>query len=222
MRYAAGHKQATRNRILEAAARAIRSEGPQKVSVSSVMRAASLTNGAFYAHFDSREAMVSAAVDRMFGQAQERFRRSVEGRLPLLGLADYFDFYLSAAHRDERASGCPVAGLGSDAPRMPTAVQAHFAQGVSGLTGQIAAVLRAAGCGRPEAEAVLILAQMSGAVSLARGANEDLSTQLLDEARTLLQNRLEQLGAPKAESELSAMSAIQHSFPQDPHDISIP
>src|SRR5437867_10469028 len=59
MRYDKGHKQATRQRILEAAGRRFKHDGIDGAGVAVVMSDAGLTNGAFYAHFASKEDLVA-------------------------------------------------------------------------------------------------------------------------------------------------------------------
>ena len=67
MRYDAEHKQRTRERVLKEAAKAIRRDGPHKVSVAAVMAKAGLTHGGFYAHFGSRDELIAEGVAQMFG-----------------------------------------------------------------------------------------------------------------------------------------------------------
>jgi TetR/AcrR family transcriptional repressor of nem operon len=120
MRYDSEHKQRTRERLLAEAAKAIRSEGPHKLGVAEVMAKAGLTHGGFYAHFASKDDLIAEAVGQMFTEAGARMvRRMGEGRSPAETLRSYVEFYLSAAHRDSRTSGCPVPFLSADAPRPP-------------------------------------------------------------------------------------------------------
>jgi TetR/AcrR family transcriptional repressor of nem operon len=169
MRYDAEHKDETRKRVLKAAARAIREEGPFKVGVAAVMSRAGLTHGGFYAHFASREDMVAEGVGRMFEEARQGLDREIHpGRSPSEALAAYIDFYLSAEHRDTRTAGCPLPFLAADAPRLPDAARERYARGVAHLTERLAD--RLAALGRPDArdEARSMLAEMVGALSLAR------------------------------------------------------
>ena len=57
-------KQASHERIVAAAARAIRRSGYAGTGVAAIMKEAGLTHGAFYAHFESREAMLAEAASR--------------------------------------------------------------------------------------------------------------------------------------------------------------
>jgi len=191
MRYDADHKLKTRERVLTAAAKAIRAEGPHKIGVAAVMAEAGLTHGGFYAHFASKDDFVAAAVGQMFVEGRAKLDRSMEGRSPKAGLARYLDFYLSAGHRDTRTSGCPLPFLSADAPRLAAPSRAQFAQGVAGLTDRLAQVL--ALMGRPDADetASSMLSEMVGAVSLARAEPDPVrSDAILARTRASLTRRL--------------------------------
>jgi TetR/AcrR family transcriptional repressor of nem operon len=168
MRYDPEHKQRTRERLLKETAKAIRREGPHQVGVAAVMAKAGLTHGGFYAHFKSRDEMIAEGVAEMFREGRARLALSIADRPPAEALRDYVDFYLSPAHRDARTSGCPLPFLSADAPRLPAPVRARFAEGVQALEASLAAQLAALGRADPEAEAGSLLAEMVGALTLAR------------------------------------------------------
>src|SRR5690349_6687091 len=108
MRYDAEHKQKTRERVLVEAAKAIRTDGPHKIGVAAVMAKAGLTHGGFYAHFESKDDFVAAAIGQMFAEGRVRLDKALDGRSAGEGLTAYIDFYLSGAHRDTRSAGCPL------------------------------------------------------------------------------------------------------------------
>jgi TetR/AcrR family transcriptional repressor of nem operon len=82
MRFTPQHKARTRSKILEQASHALRAQGPHAVSVATVMREAGLTHGGFYAHFDSKEALIEASVAKMFEDSQALWDRATQDRLP--------------------------------------------------------------------------------------------------------------------------------------------
>jgi TetR/AcrR family transcriptional regulator, transcriptional repressor for nem operon len=191
MRYDADHKQKTREKVLKAAAKAIRAHGPHRVGVAGVMRDAGLTHGGFYAHFESKEDLVAAAIGQMFEQARARFLNEVKDYPPAQALNAYVDFYLSTAHRDGRASGCPIPALAADLPRLHRVARARFAEGVSALTERIAERIGQLGLEGAEALARSIVAEMVGALSLARAEpDEHKSNQMLADSRELVKKRL--------------------------------
>ena len=61
VRYAADRKEKTRDRILGAAGRVFRRQGYHASGVDTVMAEAGLTAGGFYAHFDSKQALLAEA-----------------------------------------------------------------------------------------------------------------------------------------------------------------
>ena len=192
MRYDAEHKQKTRERVLKAAARAIRADGPHKIGVAAVMAEAGLTHGGFYAHFGSKDDFVAAAVGQMFAEGRSRLDRAMDGRTPGQGLATYVDFYLSAGHRDTRTAGCPLPFLSADAPRLAAPSRERFAQGVVDLTDRLAQILAQLGRADPEETAGSMLSEMVGAVALARAEPDPTrSDAILERTRASLVRRLD-------------------------------
>jgi len=191
MRYGVEHKQRTRERVLREAARAIRTEGPHQMGVASVMARAGLTHGGFYAHFSSKDDLVAAAIDQMFAEGLARLAEEAQGRTPAQALAAHIDSYLSCAHRDERATGCPLPVLASDLPRLTDKARERFAAGVAALRQVLAQRLAALGRPDAEAEASSVMCEMSGALSLARAEpDQDASCAILDRSRAALKRRL--------------------------------
>jgi TetR/AcrR family transcriptional repressor of nem operon len=191
MRYDSEHKQKTRQRILDEASSVIRAEGPQRVAVAGVMKRAGLTHGGFYAHFASREEMVAEAIGEMFSGPYSHFERRTEGLPPAEGLAAYIDFYLSPRHRDARDRGCPLPALSGDVARMPEAARARFAEGAEGLRRALAGLLEAMGQEDAGALAGSAIAELVGAMSLARAAADgDVSDAILRNSREALKRRL--------------------------------
>src|SRR3954463_2798635 len=116
MRYSKDHKQATRQRILEAAGRRFKQDGIDGAGVATVMSDAGLTNGAFYAHFSSKEDLVANVLaDQLRAQ-----RQSFDAQDPdRAGLEAFIRAYLSPEHRDNCADGCPSAALLDEIARPP-------------------------------------------------------------------------------------------------------
>jgi AcrR family transcriptional regulator len=108
VRYAKEHKQATRQRIIETAGHRFKQDGIDGSGVATLMADAGLTNGAFYAHFESKDDLVANVVaDQLRAQA-ETFSTLPPGRA---GLEEFLRDYLSPQHRDNPAAGCPSAAL---------------------------------------------------------------------------------------------------------------
>ncbi|WP_149537302.1 TetR/AcrR family transcriptional regulator [Siccirubricoccus phaeus] len=174
MRYDSEHKAQTRDRLLQEAARAIKAAGPEGVGIAEVMRRAGLTHGGFYAHFPNKEALVAAALDRMFEEAVARFAKRIDGLPPREALAHTIDAYLSPLHQDSVAEGCPLPALAPDVARLSPALRARFGAGLARMQAGAAALLRALGHGEEEAAqlAASLYAEMAGAIALARACAE--------------------------------------------------
>jgi TetR/AcrR family transcriptional repressor of nem operon len=197
VRYPVDRKQATRERVLAAAAKQIRAHGPLGVGVAGVMKRAGLTHGGFYAHFKSKDALVAAAIAKMFEAARARWDRHTAARDPGDGLGAYIDSYLSAEHRDARATGCPLAALASDAPRLNARSRATHADGTRMLTRSLAAKLRELGHDDADTVASSVIAELVGALSLARvEPDRARSEDMLAASRRSLRARLGLGGTP--------------------------
>jgi len=191
MRYEPDHKEQTRQKVLRAATRAIRAEGPHKVAVAKVMARAGLTVGGFYAHFKSKDDLIAAAIDEMFVEARSRALLNLDDRPPGDALNAYFDFYLSPSHRDARATGCPMPSLAADLPRLTDKARERFAAGVTGLRHRVAEQLLRLGREDAEAEASSVIAELVGAVSLARAEPDPTASDaILSRSKASLQRRL--------------------------------
>jgi TetR/AcrR family transcriptional regulator, transcriptional repressor for nem operon len=191
MRYVAGHKDRTRARVLKEAAKAIRAEGPHRIGVAGVMAEAGLTHGGFYAHFASKDELVVAAMAQMFDEAVANFERLTGGKPPALALRTYVDSYLSVKHKDARDSGCPLSSLAADLPRLDPPAREVFALGLSRLSGALANLLFALKGGDCEPLALSALAEMVGALALARGVDDPRQSKvILKHSRDLLKVRL--------------------------------
>jgi TetR/AcrR family transcriptional repressor of nem operon len=172
MRYSETHKEETRRKVVDAAARAVRAKGPGGVGVAEIMAEAGLTHGGFYAHFPNKEALVAAAVGEAFGASGRKFLRLTEGLAPAEALSAFIDAYVTPEHRANVASGCPIVALGSDVPRQGPLVREAYERGVRTLVGRIARWLPDDAPDR-EGLAMSLVAEMAGSVSLSRAVSDE-------------------------------------------------
>lgn len=178
MRYDPEHKARTRERIEATAAERFRAEGIDAVGVASLMESAGLTHGGFYAHFDSKDALVAAAIAHGAEQALAHLQKSMARHPALPKPVAFAKVYLSERHRDSAAEGCVAAALGAEIGRRDDATRAHF-------TAQLAAMLDCAAPerGTPAERRDAALATVSlavGALILSRAVDDPkLSKQLL-------------------------------------------
>jgi TetR/AcrR family transcriptional repressor of nem operon len=195
MRYSGQHKQETRARVLECAARTMRLVGPEALGIATVMKEAGLTHGGFYAHFRSRDDLIVATIDTLVGHAYQRFVTCTDGRTPADGLRAYVDFYFSNAHRDSVTRGCPLPVLSGDMGRLSVAVRERFSEAIIGLAAQVAPLIRSLGHADADDLARSFIAEAVGAIALARvlGATP-ASDAILNASRNTVLARLHLAG----------------------------
>jgi TetR/AcrR family transcriptional regulator, transcriptional repressor for nem operon len=173
-------KQATHERIVDAASRAIRRSGYDGNSVADIMKQAGLTHGGFYAHFASREAMLAEAVDRAGADSVGAFARIAAKAPQATALQHMMLAYLSQEHRDTVERGCPLAALGSEVPRQSPEIRRATTRSIKEMIDVVARQLPE--WGQPEAheQALVIVSAMVGTLLLARAVDEpSLSDALL-------------------------------------------
>jgi TetR/AcrR family transcriptional repressor of nem operon len=191
MRYEPDRKQRTHEKILKAAAKAIRAQGPHRVGVAQVMGKVGLTHGGFYAHFRSKDALIAAAIGQMFEEALDTWDQYTLGKSPAESLSTYVDFYLSPAHRDSVSAGCPIPTLAPELRRLTKSCRDAFASGVAALTERIRSELERLGVEHADEEASSMLAEMVGALALARAEpNAARSDAILDASKRRIKARI--------------------------------
>jgi len=192
MRYPKNQKDATRQRILEAAGRRFKQDGIDGAGVAAVMSDAGLTNGGFYAHFASKEDLVAHVLADQLRTQREGFDGLLSDRA---GLEAIVRLYLSPEHRDQWADGCPSAALLDEIVRRPAATRQVFTDEQLATADEIAARLDPTDPEAARTDALTLLGLMVGTLQLSRALTDrDLSDQLLargvETALKLLDDRL--------------------------------
>jgi TetR/AcrR family transcriptional repressor of nem operon len=183
MRYPKEHKTETRKRILGAAARLFRERGYDGVGVDAIMNEAGLTAGGFYAHFDSKEALFAEAIAAALAEGESANAR----KSPALAGADPLEAmiksYLSRAHRDQVAAGCPLPSLTPDVARSGEATRESYERQFLRYLAAIEAVLPEGSEHKGEM-ALGIAAQCIGGLMISRAVkDEKLSDRILKASR---------------------------------------
>ena len=177
MRYPKDQKQTTRRRILEAAGRRFKADGIDAAGVAAVMSDAGLTNGAFYAHFESKEDLVANVLADQLRTQRQGFDGLLSARA---GLEAIVRLYLSPQHRDQCADGCPSAALLDEIVRRPAATRQVFTDEQLATADEIAAHLDPTDAEAARTDALTLLGLMVGTLQLSRALTDrDLSDQLL-------------------------------------------
>ena len=174
------HKARTRQRILDEASVAMRESGTEGIGVAALMKRAGLTHGGFYAHFASREELVKAVITEMFTDSARRFADITALKDPAQRLNQLVDNYLSEHHCRTPGEGCPMPALVSEMAHLPEDTRALFSQRREAVRQRLVQTLQELHHPQADEAATSMLAEMVGAVALARACADD------DEARTLL------------------------------------
>jgi TetR/AcrR family transcriptional repressor of nem operon len=180
-------KHETHERIVDVAARAIRRHGYAGVGVADVMKEAGLTHGGFYAHFDSRDALIIEALERAGRDSGEAVMRALERRAAkgVSAFRALVEAYLGDEHLASLETGCPVAALACDMPRQSDAVREASAMRVRRLVAGVQSALPQAS----RATASVVAGTLVGTLQLARalGANTDGRAVLSAARKALIQ-----------------------------------
>jgi TetR/AcrR family transcriptional repressor of nem operon len=186
MRYPAEHKQQTRERIVRAAARRIRSRGSQGAAIGDLMRDLHLTHGGFYRHFDSKNDLLVEAFEEGHGEFLQRVASDLQ-RAPKGGeVKALIDAYLDIEHCDNAADGCPVAALATELARHSPRSRARlaFERVLKARTAELATYIP----GATEEERVrktrVLMSGMAGTLTTARVLTDrKLRERFLDDAK---------------------------------------
>lgn len=182
------HKERTRERIVHAAAAAVRAHGVDGVSIAEIMAEAGLTHGGFYAHFGSKDDLLRAALDAANGQTLDMLSAATQSMPAEQRIDAVIDAYLSPKHAAHPERGCPLAALGPELARAPDDVRHALARGIDRRVAWLESFLP--GKEHGEKEATALLACMVGGLVLARAVDPEQSTAVLDATRAFVRRGL--------------------------------
>ncbi|KVT14589.1 TetR family transcriptional regulator [Burkholderia sp. MSMB1078WGS] len=181
-------QQAAENRsaIVAAAERLFRVRGVDAVGLTELMKEAGFTQGGFYNHFKSKDALVAEVMEKaMRDRADSPNAGSLDAQVAA---------YLSPAHRDNVEAGCPLSGFAGDAPRLTDTARGCYAHGLAAYLDRLERMVATDGA-TPEQtrrDALAVFSQMVGALVLSRaiaGSDPALADEILDAGRGALTGR---------------------------------
>jgi TetR/AcrR family transcriptional repressor of nem operon len=178
-RYGTEHKEATRRRIVETAARRLKRDGIDGSGIATLMADAGLTNGAFYAHFRSKGDLIASVVEE-----ELRLQAAWVDALPpgRAGVEQLARAYLSPEHRDHPDAGCPSAALLDEIGRSDVLTRRAYTTGARTILDQIAARLAPDDPAVAHGRALSLFTIIIGTLQLSRAvADRDLSDELLEQ-----------------------------------------
>ncbi|HEF5875309.1 TPA: TetR/AcrR family transcriptional regulator [Burkholderia cenocepacia] len=181
-------QQAAENRsaIVAAAERLFRVRGVDAVGLTELMKEAGFTQGGFYNHFKSKDALVAEVMEKaMHDRADSPGAGSLDAQVAA---------YLSPAHRDNVEAGCPLSGFAGDAPRLTDTARACYAHGLAAYLDRLERLVAADGVTSEQTrrDALAIVSQMVGTLVLSRaiaGSDPALADEILDAGRDALTGR---------------------------------
>lgn len=171
MRVSRVQAEENRQTVIDVASRLFREHGFDGIGLKDLMAGAGMTQGAFYKQFESKDDLAAQASRRALENALGRWTAAAASN-PDDPLTAVVDFYLSLDHCAERADGCPVVALGSDAARHGPDVKASFQAGIQEYLDLLDGWIDGADGSQPDSKAMAILSTMVGAVLLARAVND--------------------------------------------------
>jgi TetR/AcrR family transcriptional regulator, transcriptional repressor for nem operon len=178
-RYGKEHKQATRQRIVEASGRRFKQDGIDGSGISTLMADAGLTNGAFYAHFSSKEDLVATTVADQLRAQRERYAVQVRDSA---GVEELVREYLSPEHRDNPSEGCPSAALLDEIGRCSKRTKQAYTEGTLAIVDDLAARLAPDDPASVRGTLLSVFALMFGTLQVSRAmADRALADEVLEQ-----------------------------------------
>jgi AcrR family transcriptional regulator len=190
-RYAKEHKQVTRQRIIERAGHRFKQDGIDGSGISTLMSDAELTNGAFYAHFESKDDLVANVVAEQLRAQVKQYDTLRPGRE---GLEDFIRGYLSPEHRDNPGDGCPSAALLDEIGRCGDATKDVYTDGARAILDELAARLAPEDPQSARGQAIGLYTMAVGTLQLSRALSDrkfsdEVLEQGIENALTFAQQR---------------------------------
>ncbi|MGF7055997.1 TetR/AcrR family transcriptional repressor of nem operon [Bosea sp. OAE752] len=179
MKVSQEQKAQNRSRILTEAGRLFREKGFDAVSVAEVMKAAGMTHGGFYGHFQSKDDLVAQTIAHAVGS------QSVTD-----DISGWIDTYLSTPHRDNPDLGCPMAALAGFMRQQAPEARASMAQVLASQINTLTGVMPGVDPAKRRRAAIGSWSAMVGALILSRSIDDPaLSAELLSETQAWIGER---------------------------------
>lgn len=188
MPYTPEHKEQTRQRILQAAAKLFCSHGFDRVTLTQIMKKANMTHGAFYAHFSGKSSLYEAAMafasSHAFWARDHKNTEEKETHLKAL-----VSRYLSWGRTDKEHPS-PLEFLVTDAAHKDEKVRQAYQVCFDNLVERLAGILRKRGSQEAEALAEETVVSLVGTVAIARSFEPELQSNFIKRAKHRITDRL--------------------------------
>jgi TetR/AcrR family transcriptional repressor of nem operon len=186
-------QQAVENRqsIIVAAEKLFRERGVDAVGLTELTKAAGFTQGGFYNHFETKDALVAAVMNNAMENGTHRLVAAIE-QSKAMGvdpIKRQIDWYLSPDHRRDIDSGCPVSTFAGDVRRLSAGARKSYAEGLESNLACLADALNGTNKRERRKKAISVLSQLVGTLVLSRAvveADPDLADEILKDGRRQL------------------------------------
>jgi len=179
MKVSQEQKAQNRNRILSEAGRLFREKGFDAVSVAEVMKAAGMTHGGFYGHFQSKDDLVAQTI-----------AHAIASPSVIDDLGIWIDTYLSERHRAHPDLGCPMAALAGFMRQQAPEARASMSQVLAAQIKTLSDVMPGFDPPKRRRAAIGSWSAMVGALILSRSIDDPaLSAELLSETQAWIRER---------------------------------
>jgi TetR/AcrR family transcriptional repressor of nem operon len=188
MRYAADHKDQSRERIINVAARQFRAKGSENVRVADVMKAAGLTHGGFYKHFSNKDQLLQEAVEEALTQIAAQLRKLADILSRPEALKLVIARYLSEGHMQHPELGCALAAMGTEMARMPRGMKLGISKALDAYADRLDFLMPGETAGQRRAAFLVLFPSMAGCIMAARAhASKERQKQILAAGRTFFE-----------------------------------
>jgi len=180
MRYPVKHKEESRTRILQAAARQFRAEGAEAVRVSDVMEAAGLTHGGFYKHFTNKDHLLQEAVRAALDSVSDRIAAMTASKPRAEALTEVIAFYLSEEHMRHPDLGCALAALGTEMARFSPTMKREVSKALDMYADRLSYLMPGSSETKRKAAFRVLFPSMAGCLMTARAySSRSVQQQIL-------------------------------------------
>jgi TetR/AcrR family transcriptional repressor of nem operon len=186
-------QQAIENKraIVAAAEKLFRERGVAAVGLAELTKAAGFTQGGFYNHFKSKDALVSAVLEKALEDGATLLVDGIQAskakeRDPI---RDYMEWYLSADHLTNIEAGCPMTAFAGDVRRLGKEARQSYARGLAWNFDQMVSVIDGENAQEKRKKAIALFSQMVGSLVLSRAvveADPALAGEILEDGRQQL------------------------------------
>lgn len=173
-----------RERILDVASTLFREKGFDGIGIADIMKAAGMTHGGFYRHFESKDDLIDQASQKALARGASYWDHTIgDDDSAHTALTRLLQMYLSEAHRDARGKGCSIAALSADAARQSGTIRKTFEHGMELLVDKLTALMSGRTRAVRRRKALASFSQMMGALVLSRAVDDPaLSKEILSAA----------------------------------------